>query len=50
MHIGIILLSWLCIAIVTVVALVASGMLSIHIEIVKDEKKKKDKKSRGKEK
>lgn len=44
MHAGTILLSWIISAIVFVALLIASGMLTIHVEIIgKDEKKKKHK-------
>lgn len=41
MHAGIILLTWLILAVVVVSALVASGIISIHIEI-EDKRKKCD--------
>ncbi len=42
MKIGIILLSWLCTAVVAVMALLASGLVSIQIEITSKDKKPRE--------
>lgn len=46
MNVGRILLGWLIIGVIIVAALVASGMLSVHIEIMSDEDDENEKRKR----